>query len=317
MNLVFFGTLLKWNFNRTAIVAAAGAAAFAASPAAGETATRARFLMGTVCEITAHGPEAGRAIEAAFKAIERVDRALSLYKEDSELSLANRKAALEPVPCSNDLFESLHVANEVYRFSGGAFDPTFVAGSPAPGFKHVVLDPNAKSVEYREPNLRVSLDGVGKGFALDAAAAALRKAGAQSALLNFGGQVLALGRPPGQKRWTIEVAGTPILLRVADRSVATSSQHEQPGHIKDPRTGAAVKRKSAVTVVMKDGAHADAWATALFVLGVAKAPKGFLGCALETAGGKVIARTEACEAYLAEEKAPPVRTIKTPEELQP
>lgn len=310
-----FSFVLKPRFNKQRALLAA--LALGAAPASADTATRSQFLMGTVCEITAHGPEAGKAIEAAFEAIRRVDRSLSLFKNDSELSLANRRAALEPVPCSNDLFESLHVANEVYRFSDGAFDPTFVPGKPTLGYKHVVLHPNDKSVEYTEPNLRVNLDGVGKGYALDAAAAALKASGASAALLNFGGQLLAQGRPPGQPHWVVEIAGTKLLLRVVDRSVSTSSQAEQPSHLVDPRTGKAVAKKSAVTVVMKDGAHADAWSTALFVLGVKKAPKGFLGCAIETEKDKVLAQTPSCDVYLAEPKAPRVRTIKTPKELLP
>ncbi|MBI5201737.1 MAG: FAD:protein FMN transferase [Elusimicrobia bacterium] len=281
-----------------------------------ETATRSRFLMGTICEITAHGPHASRAIDAAFGEIARLDQVMSLYKEDSELSKLNLRAPLEPAIVSNDLFEVLHVANEVYRFSAGAFDPTFVPGAPAPGFNLVELHPNEKSVEYKVSTVRVNLDGVGKGYALDSAGATLLARGATSALLNFGGQILAVGMPPGQDAWGVEIGGTDATLRLRDQSVSTSSQEEQPGHLKDPRTGKPVVRPGSVTVIAEDAAHADAWSTALFVLGVAKAPKGFAGCAFETNKNKVGARTKACDTFFERTQAPAKKT-KTTKEKHP
>ena len=265
-----------------------------ASGARAETATRSRFLMGTVCEITANGPEAGKAIDDALAVVAHLDEVTSVSRENSELSKLNRRALFEPFSCSNELFEVLHAANEVYRFSGGAFDPTFVRDKPAPGFSKVRLDTDRRRVEFLTPNLRVSLDAIGRGFALDAAAQALEEHQVRSALLNFGGQFFALGAPPGRAAWDVEVAGAPVVLRIKNQSVSTSSQGNRPWHIRDPRTGKRVERKSSVAVVAADGAHADAWSIALFVLGVAHAPKAFTGCAFETAGGKIIAQTPAC-----------------------
>ncbi|MBI4347267.1 MAG: FAD:protein FMN transferase [Elusimicrobia bacterium] len=305
---------MKRHFNR--IVLAAGAAAFAVAPARAETATRSRFLMGTVCEITAHGPHAFKAIDKAFAEIARLDQVMSLYKEDSELSRLNRVAPLEPLVVSNDLFEVLHAANEVYRFSGGAFDPTFVAGSGTHGFALVTLYPNEKAVEFKQSTLRLNLDGIGKGYALDSAGATLLANGVTSALLNFGGQILAIGAPPGGDAWGIEVGGTELMLRLVDRSVSTSSQAEQRGHIKDPRTGKPVARNGAVAVIDNDATHADAWSTALFVLGVAKAPKEFPGCAFETRAGRIVAQTRGCAPYFEKDKKPSQQT-KTTQEKRP
>jgi len=292
---------LKRHFNRLSVLAVA----LLPLSARAETATRSRFLMGTICEITAHGPRASKAIDAAFAEIARLDAVMSLFKEDSELTKLNLRGPLEPALVSNDLFEVLHVANEVYQFSGGAYDPTFIPGAPAPGFKHVVLHPNEKSVEYKLSTIRVNLDGVGKGYALDSAGATLMARGASSALLNFGGQILAVGMPPGQDAWGVEIGGTDVTLRLRDQSVSTSSQNEQPGHIKDPRSGKPAQRPGAVAVIAEDAAHADAWSTALFVLGVAKAPKGFPGCAFEVKGGKIGARTKACDTFFERTKTTP------------
>lgn len=313
----FFGGELKRHFNKLGPSAIALAAtALLPLAARAETSTRSRFLMGTVCEITAHGPRASKAIDAAFAEIARLDAVMSLYEENSELTRLNLRAPLEPTAVSNDLFEVLHVAHEVYQFSSGAFDPTFVAGAPAPGFSHVALHPNEKTVEYKLSTIRVNLDAVGKGYALDSAGATLLAQGAGSALLNFGGQILAIGAPPGQDAWGVEVGGTGVTLRLRDKSVATSSQEEQQGHVKDPRTGKAVTRPVAVAVIAEDAAHADAWSTALFVLGVAKAPKGFGGCAFEIRGGKIGARMKGCAQYFERGKSPP-KNKTTTKEIQP
>ena len=90
--------------------------------AAGTGVTRARYVMGTVCEITARGPGADQGVAAAFEELERWDRLLSLYKEDSEASRMNREAAKAPFPASADLWEAVSAALEMARRSEGSFD---------------------------------------------------------------------------------------------------------------------------------------------------------------------------------------------------
>src|SRR5258706_15330905 len=88
------------------------------------TVARARFLMGARLAIEATGPDAVAAIEAAFGEAERLDKVLSNWRSDSEVSALNREAAEHPVTCGPDLCAVVGAALRWAQASGGAFDPT-------------------------------------------------------------------------------------------------------------------------------------------------------------------------------------------------
>ena len=127
--------------------------------------------------------------------------------------------------------------------------------------------------------MALDLGGFGKGYALDEAAAVLAARGVSDALLDLGGQVLALGAPPGEPGWIVEVAhpadrSRPVLaLCVRDASVSTSGNAERSfvvegerfGHLLDPTTGRPVDFLGSVTVIAPRAAAADALSTALAV----------------------------------------------------
>ena len=215
--------------------------------------------MGTALEITAAGPHAGPAIEAAFSEVDRLDRVLSTFKEESEVSRLNRTASQAPFPCSEALWEALSLSRRHHGLSRGAFDPAV-----PDGWKNLALDPGPRTVIFKKKGMRLDFGGIGKGLALDKAAAALRARGVESALLNFGGQVQALGAGPAGEGWPVEVPGGPNLL-IKDASVSTSGNSERPGHILSPFTGLPVLGRPPVTVVATTGAEADAWSTSIFV----------------------------------------------------
>ncbi|MBI2362184.1 MAG: FAD:protein FMN transferase [Elusimicrobia bacterium] len=221
--------------------------------------------MGTLLEVTADD-----GAEAAFAEVERLDALLSTFKESSEVSRLNRHAGSGPFAVSRDLWDVLAVSSGVWAASGGAFDPTYASSPSARGFGLLRLDPVGRTAAL-PPGGRLDFGAVGKGYALDAAARALRARGVGRALLNFGGQVYALGP------WTVETAAGASPL--ADASASSSGDSEQPGHIVDPATGRPVHRP-AVTVVMASAAEADAWSTALYVGGPSALPPRFPGCAL-------------------------------------
>ena len=85
--------------------------------------------------------------------------------------------------------------------SGGAFDPTLVFE----GYQQVKLDASSSTITLQAENLILDLGGIGKGFALDRAAAVLEAHGLHCALLDFGGQLLALDPPPGQLAWEVGI----------------------------------------------------------------------------------------------------------------
>lgn len=252
----------------SALLLSLAANAFGAAPSQERRADpyraeRVRWIMGTLCELDAPGaPDA--AVSAAFAEIERWDRILSLYKKESEASVLNRAAGAGPVKVSADLYAAVEQALRLARETGGAFDPT----KSAAGWTTIRLDAAAGTIDL-PAGIALDFGGIGKGRALDQAAAVLKAAGVTRARFNFGGQVLALGQ------WTVAIPGRTEPLTLTDASAAVSGDSEKPGHIVSPFDGRSVRRSGAVAAVLPGAAEADAWSTALFVLG--KAPPSFRG----------------------------------------
>lgn len=266
---------------------------------------RARLLMGTVCRITAYGADRegiATAVEAALSQIAAVEVVLSTWRPDTEMARVNRMAAHGPVSVTPLLGDFLARSLLLARQTGGAYDPSVGAlvdawdlrgdgripsaaeietALGAVGFGRIALDARRGQVAFLAPGLWIDTGGSGKGFALDRAAQVLRREGIASALLDFGGQLLAMGAPPGESAWTVAVADPEdrerpaLVVELRDASLATSSQSERSrqvqgrrvGHILDPRTGAPVERWGSVTVRAPDATAADGLSTALFVLG--------------------------------------------------
>ena len=304
---------------RAAVVAAAWLAVGAAvpgapvapAPVATETAgdgpiERARFLMGTRLVIEATGPGAEAAIGRAFAEVERLDRVLSNWRDDSEIAVLNRSAAAGPVTCSPDLFSAVAASLAWAEKTGGAFDPTVeplvrrlglrgeegrLPGAVAPptagpgpdaiGWRLVDIDPSLRRVRFLAAGVGLDFGGIGKGIALDAAAAVLRKAGVGAARLDFGGQVLVFGGGPDDGGWRIGLSDPRERDRIVgsfvlrDGSIAVSGNAERPAggpdgarsHLLDPRLGAPARFDGSVTIVGRDATSADALSTGLFVMG--------------------------------------------------
>jgi thiamine biosynthesis lipoprotein len=266
--------------------------------------------MGTRLSIEIPAPVREEVFEAAFDEVARLEMVMSNWDESSEISRLNRAAAA-PFRCSPDLFAAVAAALGWAERTGGAFDPTVeplvrdlglrgpegrLPGAVGPGvaasasragrhpaapigWRHVRLSQGDRTVRFDAPGVGVDLGGIGKGIALDAAAAVLARSGVNAALLDFGGQVLALGPPPGRRGWTVGIADPAdreravgaVVLR--DASLASSGNGERgtgaagAGHILDPLRRAPARFGGTVTVRAADAASADALSTALFVMG--------------------------------------------------
>ncbi len=276
------------------LLLAAAAALIAAFPAhAAETGfTRARYVMGTVLEIEVpDGPtDAARAaVTEALDEVDRLDRLLSTWKPDSAVSRLNRG---EPVDCPPALVELVRLSLHWCSVTGGAFIPT-----AHPLIRAYGIEPGERTapdqrmreaavklsstalveltaagwVRLTTPGAGLNFGAIGKGYALDRAGAILRFRGVPAARLNFGGQILALGAPPGTTGWEVVIADPRDPTRpagrlvVRDASVSTSAS-PAPGHIVDPRTGDLVVADHQVTVVAPNATAADALSTACLVL---------------------------------------------------
>jgi thiamine biosynthesis lipoprotein len=225
------------------------------------------------------------------------------FTDTSEVSALNQHAGY-PVMVSADTYDLVERSLLAWRLTCGRFDPTVGAAvvahgydrdfaeiatavvpatpaSPAPGPAGIELDPVIDAVTL-PTGVTFDPGGIGKGLAADITAAALIQAGAHGALVNLGGDLRALGRPPAPEGWAVTVPD-PFdpereLLRLAlpHGAVATSSRLRrrwqtttgEAHHLMDPATGRPADTDVvAVTVVTGEGWRAEALTKALFLLG--------------------------------------------------
>lgn len=262
----------------------------------------ARYLMGTVATVRSRAPDpatAQAAVDSAWAAMDRVDRLMSTWREDSDLMRANAGAATAPVRVDPAVARVVAAALQVAAECDGAFDPTVLpllrawglhGGPPrepdeaelaalraVTGARFVVVDTVANTISFTRPGVGLDLGGIAKGHALDAARAVMTAAGATAGIVDLGGNLMVFGQ--GEKKVAVVAPDDPTaavaMVDVENGAVATSGQYERfveiegrrRGHILDPRTGLSVERQGSVTVVAPDARLGDALSTALFVLG--------------------------------------------------
>jgi thiamine biosynthesis lipoprotein len=261
--------------------------------------------MGTSVLVDAYGQDArtrSEAVEEAFAAVAEVDRLMSNYREDSELSLVNRDAAERPVRVSDPLLAVLVAAQDVSLRSHGVFDVTvgplvrlwgfhdkkphvpseeeLQAVRPLVGSANLVIDREARTVRFARKGVELDLGGIAKGFAVEIAAGVLRKH-SLAGVIDAGGNQYLVGRPPGKESWGVGVKNPDApgellgVLRLAEGSVSTSAQDanfleaggKRYGHILDPRSLRPSEAALSATIVSRDGTLADALSKVAFILG--------------------------------------------------
>jgi thiamine biosynthesis lipoprotein len=268
-----------------------------------------RYCMGTMFDIVAYHSshdDAERAVAAAMEEIFRLDRVMSDYKAESELSKLNREGGRGFVRVEPTLFEVIQESMMFSRRSGGKFDVTIAplletwkaaqAEGRRPSAEELVSAGRCvgyEKIEAAAPDrirfqsecVRIDLGGIGKGYAVDRAIEVLRAAGIRHALVNAGASSIAsIGAPPGRDGWPVRleasVAGSSVLL-LRDASISTSQQKLVPlgleagnfGNIVDPQTGAPTQSRMTVSVVAPRATTSDALSTTLVLLTIEEGSK--------------------------------------------
>ena len=267
--------------------------------------SRTIFAMDTVMELDAYGPHAQAGVAAANDEINRLEKLLSVTREDSEVWAVNHSGGT-PVTVSDDTAALLREAIDVGNRSGGALDVTLYPVLRAWGFttdSYQIPDEGTLSeLLQRVDYTAVSLEGntlnlpdgmeldfgaLAKGYAGEQCARLMKEAGVTSGLLVLGGNVQTVGAKPDGSPWRVEVqdpggeTGDSLgLLELVDQAAVTSGGYqryfEEDGirywHILDPATGAPARSGLvSVTIVGNSGTLCDALSTTLFVLGKDKA----------------------------------------------
>lgn len=239
--------------------------------------------------------------------LEAISRQMSTYLPDSEISRFNRYEGRDWFPVSAEFVRVVAAGLEVSRSTQGAFDVTVgplvnlwgfgPAGRPAVvpadeaiadcrarvGYDRLEVRAEPPALRKRQADLYVDLSAIAKGFAVDEVAGLLEQNGVRGYMVEIGGEVRTRGRKPDGGSWRIGIE-RPVatareiqwVVELDDRSLATSGDYrnffEQQGrrysHEIDPRTGRPVEHGLvSVSVLAGDCMTADAWATALIVLG--------------------------------------------------
>jgi thiamine biosynthesis lipoprotein len=233
----------------------------------------------------------------------------STWVESSELSRLNASDDERPVQVSAELFEVLQAAVRLHGASDGAFDasigplvdlwgfgPLEVEVSPDPeaiaaararlGLPELQLDAAARTL-VKPARLQLDLSGIAKGYAVDRLAALLQQRGAVSFLVEIGGELRLQGRRPDGRAWILaiespdpEQRSVQVLIDSRGEPLALAGSGDyrnyrlvdgvRQSHEIDPLRGVPVQHGLAAVTVLADSAmEADAWATALMVLGPA------------------------------------------------
>ncbi|MEO0795219.1 MAG: FAD:protein FMN transferase [Verrucomicrobiota bacterium] len=242
--------------------------------------------------------------------LEQLDEELSNWRTDSWVSKFNEAPASVEIEIPEHALQVLSKSLDIARLSNGALDPTvsplvelwgFGASEPPPavpsdalvertmehcGYENLTVDPNAQTVRKERAGLQLNLSAVAKGYAVDSIAKILDQHEIVDYLVEFGGELKAVGVSPKGRPWRVGIS-KPIAnldrprtidqVLLENRALATSGNYqnflkrdeEVYSHIIDPRTGFPVDNQVlSVSVVAPDCALADGLATACVVLGV-------------------------------------------------
>jgi thiamine biosynthesis lipoprotein len=255
--------------------------------------------------------DAGRvhsAFDAATAEIVRLEKLMTTWSPDSEVSRVNAAAGKEAVKVGEETFDVIRESLNASRMSGGAFDITFETlhglwkfdqdldphpPSPAEvrarlkflGFGHVKLDESAHSVFLDESHVRIGLGGIAKGYAVDRASKVLLDAGLVSYYVQAGGDLYTHGDKPGGEPWQAGVRDPRgpdgdyfAMMPVSDHAFSTAGDYERSyivggkryHHIIDPHTGYPATASRSVTIWAPTALLADEIDDAVFIMGPEK-----------------------------------------------
>ena len=285
----------------------AGIVLFSCSPSP-QIYKRSQLLMGTTVEITVISSaeaKADAAMTAGFREIQRIERFLSTYIENSELSRVNQAAGIQPVQVSSEALKVVKEALGVSELTEGGFN---IALGPAIELWRITDQPHIptdeeleavgllvqdRAIQVDEANqtlflsrsgMRIDVGGIGKGYAADQAERVLKQHGIESGMIAVAGDLKVFGHKPDGSRWRIAIRhprrkdSSLAEVTLTDEAISTSGDYERffikdgqrYHHILDPMTLSPANQSQSVTVIAREAILTDALATGVFVMGPIK-----------------------------------------------
>jgi thiamine biosynthesis lipoprotein len=288
-----------------------------------------RILMDTLVAITVVSDSkdtAEKAIDAAFSEIEYLEKLSNHYSSDSEITRINRNAGISEVKVSYDILKLLEKALYVSENTEGAFDVTMGPVialydfhkkiRPDDGmikktlslvnYRDIIINRDRSTVLLKRKGMLIDLGGIAKGYAADKAAETLKKNRVRSGLVAVAGDIKAFGLKPDGKPWKIGIRNPEsgdkeddimATIELKDMAISTSGDYERffisggkrYHHLLDPKTGLSAQECRSVSIITKEGAFTDAFATGIFILGPEQGVKvldklGFEGMIIDSQG---------------------------------
>ncbi|MCK0146453.1 FAD:protein FMN transferase [Arenibacter sp. F26102] len=261
--------------------------------------------------------------QLVFDRIDALNNTLSNYLPQSEINKLSSSSNIN-VALSDDLSRLLQISGDYAANTNGAFDITLGplielwrkarenrqipsiteirTAHQRTGYGNLEF-PMVNMVRLKQEGMQLDVGGIGKGFAADEAINLLKRHGISSALVDMGGDVTVSDAPPNREFWTLGFSyfdknggGVFQKIKLKNQAVATSGDLYQYAvidgkrysHIIDPRNGMALSNNIQVTVIAPNGAMADAYASALSVLGIEE-------------GRKIVEETTDLEVFMVED----------------
>ena len=264
------------------------------------------LALGTMNVISAYGKNSKQAVDSACERVQEIHGRMSLYEKDSDVAKINCNAGREAQEIHADTFSLLKRSAEFSVLSGGAFDITirpltelwgfgkkknYVPAKdeieralPLVNYRDLLLDEEHCTAYLVKAGQSIDLGGIAKGYAADEAKRILMQHKISDALINLGGNIVAMGHREDGLPWRIGVQN-PLSARgeyigtieASDKTIVTSGSNEQffirdgvrYHHIIDPRTGyPADSELLSVTVICSSSTDADGLTTGIFVSGI-------------------------------------------------
>jgi thiamine biosynthesis lipoprotein len=265
-------------------------------------------LMGNrfaITVVTGDAEHANYCIDKAVEEIQRIEKLLTTFNEESQTALINRNAGIRPVQVDREVYELISRSIKISQLTQGAFDisygsidkrlwnfDTSMTSLPDKekakkmvrliNYRNIILDHGNGTVFLREEGMRIGFGGIGKGYAADKAKQLLMSMGITSGIVNASGDLITWGSQPDGQPWTIGIADPETRqqsfssLNISDAAIATSGSYEKfvyingrrYSHTIDPRTGFPVTGIKSATVICSSAELADAMATPVTVMGV-------------------------------------------------
>ncbi len=263
------------------------------------------FAMDTAMTITAYGDAAEEAVEAAAEEIAKLDRLFSVTNPESDISRLNSSKSVQ---VSEDTYELIKAAAAFSEKTEGTLNPAVYPVVKAWGFttgsyripdkeelealkehidpNNITFDDETMTVTITDPQGEIDLGSVAKGYTSSKISQIFKDMGVESGILSLGGNVHTIGRKTDGSQWRVAVLNPENqseytgVITTEGKAVVTSGNYqryfEENGklyhHIIDPASCApAESGLSSVTIISEDGTAADAYSTALFIMGEEKA----------------------------------------------